>query len=146
MTNSANSQQNASDLLKSPLVTDPQTGQTFYAEPGCEPFDKVLALSTEYKDLAQYFPKDSDFMLTGIGGTATSTSYQIQITLPDGRQLSSAPLNAPNFVGNAQFPVEIWPPVRVPAGGKLGLYLKDTSGSQNTVQVVFYGVRLYRTR
>ena len=134
------------DLLKDPVVTDPKTGLAFYVEAGCEPFDKVLAASTEYKDLAQFFAKDSDFLWTGLGGSATSTSYQVQITLPDGRQLSSAPVNAANLVGNAQFPVAIWPAVRIPAGGKIGLYLKDTSNSQNTIQIVFYGVRLYRIR
>jgi len=132
------------DLLKDPIVTDPQ-GNQYYVEPGCEPLDKVLAASTEYKDLSQFVQKDSDFLWTGLGGSQ-SGEYLIQITLPDGRQLSSAPVRSSNLVGNAQFPVAIWPAVRIPAGGKLGIYLKDISAAPNTIQIVFYGVRLYRVR
>ncbi|MCC7497327.1 MAG: hypothetical protein IT160_07105 [Bryobacterales bacterium] len=116
----------------------------YYDEPGIATFDKVLAAGTEYGDLAQNFDKDADFYWTALSGTQTG-AYQVQFILPDGRNLSTSMINNANVIGTGQFPVPIWPTVLVPAGSKIGLRLKDTSGAQNTVQICFVGMRRYRS-
>src|SRR5574340_1440935 len=123
------------DLLKEPVLTDPTTQQQFYVEPGAEPFNVSLLASEEKKDLAQLFAKDSVFLWTGLVGTQTGT-YRVQFSLPDGRHLSSAPINNASIIGTGQFPVPIWPAVKVPAGGKIGIVsIQDTSVAANTIQI-----------
>jgi hypothetical protein len=135
------------DPLAQPYYQHPQTKEIFATEPGIEVFDLVLALNATQTDLSQTFPKDSAFLWTGLAGVATSTAYKIQIQKPDGRLLSSAAVRSANLIGTAQFPVPIFPAVYVPAGGRIGINsITDLSGAQNTIQIVFIGVRLYATR
>jgi len=134
------------ELLKPPIVTDPQTGERFYAEPAVEPFTVALLANQERRDLSQFFGRDCAFLWTGLAGNSTGV-YQTQFIIPpDNRLLSTAPVNNVNMVGTAQFPVPIWPAIKVPPGSRIGIYLLDTSGAGNTVQLVFYGVRLFRVR
>jgi hypothetical protein len=134
------------NLLASPVITDPSDGRQYYPEPGAEPFDVVLTTGQVKKDLSQYFPKDCQFLITALTGTQTG-AYSIQLILPDGKLLSSAALNNANLIGTGQFPVAVFPPVRVPAGGKVGInVITDLSAADNTVQIVFHGVRLYPLR
>jgi len=134
------------NALATPTITDPQTGIVYYVEAGAEPFDVVLTSGQELKDLSQYFPKDSLFLITGLAGTQTG-AYQIQLTLPDGKLLSSAAVRNANLVGTGQFPTVTWPPIKVPQGGKIGINaIKDLSGAGNTIQLVFQGVRLFPMR
>jgi len=133
------------DLLKLPRVTDPQTAYEYSVEPGPGVFDIVLTAAQEKKDLSQFFERDANFFWFGLHGNQTG-AYSIQITLPNGRLFSAAPINNANLIGTADSPVLIWPGQMVPAGGKLGLVVKDLSGAGNTIQIVFDGVRLYRVK
>jgi len=132
------------NLLADPTQTD-LDGSQYYPEAGLEPFDLVLTALQAKTDLSQYFGRDHDFLVTGLAGTQTG-SYKLQLILPDFRQLSTAQVNNSNLIGTAQFPVPIWPAIRVPAGGKIGINITDLSNAGNTIQIVFLGVRLYRTQ
>lgn len=134
------------DPLAQPTYTDPKTGAQFSAEPGVEIFDLVLGAGLTQTDLAQSFPRESAFLWTGLLGSSTG-AYQLQIQLPDGTLLTSASIRNANIVGTAQFPVPIFPSVKVPAGGRIGIpVITDLSAAQNTIQLVFVGVRLYPIR
>lgn len=134
------------DPLAQPTYTDPKTGAQFSAEPGVEVFDLVMTANQIQTDLAQSFPRDSSFLWTGLAGSSTST-YKLQIQLPDGTLLTSAQVKNANIVGTAQFPVPIFPAVQVPAGGQIKIpIITDLSGAGNTIQLVFLGVRLYPLR
>lgn len=130
-------------LLADPTITDP-SGQKFYPEPGAEPFNVTLVASETKNDLSLIFPRECDFLITGLAGVQTGT-YTVQFVLPNGRQLSTAKIANASMVGTAQFPVPIWPAIRVPRGGKIGINITDTSVAGNAIQIVFYGVRLYPT-
>ena len=133
------------DLLADPTITAPD-GSQWYPEPGFEPFDATLAADETKRDLAQFFGRDCHFLWTGLAGTSTGL-YSVQFVLPSGRLLSTAPVQSVNMIGTAQFPVPIWPPSKVPAGGKVGInLLTDLTSAENTVQILFAGVRLYSVR
>lgn len=134
------------DQLAQPFYQDPQTKELFVIEPGVEVFDLVMTADQTQTDLSQTFPKDSAFLWTGLAGASTG-AYKLQLQKPDGRLLSSAAVRNANLVGTAQFPVPIFPAVRVPAGGRIGINtITELSSSGNTIQLVFIGVRLYKTR
>lgn len=123
-----------------PLTAQP--ARHFYDEPCLQPFDRVLTASQVLNDLSQFFPKDADFIWTGLAGSQTG-AYSIQLMLPNGHLMSSAQIRNANIIGTAQFPVPIFPAVRVPAGGRIGINITDLSGSTNTVQIVFIGFLRY---
>lgn len=134
------------DQLAQPFYQDPQTKELFVIEPGVEVFDLVMTANQTQTDLSQTFPKDAAFLWIGLAGVSTG-AYKIQIQKPDGRLLSSAAVRNANIVGTAQFPVPIFPAVRVPPGGRIGINtITDLSAAGNTIQLVFIGVRLYKTR
>jgi hypothetical protein len=124
------------------VALTPPPAQAYYDEPCLEPFDRTLTGNQAVQNLAQYFSKDADFIWTGVAGSQTA-AYSVKFTLPNGRELSSAQIRNANIVGTAQFPVPIFPAVRVPAGGSIGIALTDLSGSSNTIQLVFIGFRRY---
>jgi len=132
-----------SGLGEAAVTQDPQATQQFYDEPASYPFDVTLTANQALKDLSQFFDRDSDFYWTGLVGTQTG-AYNLRLQLPSGRFLSSAPVKNTNLVGTAQFPVPIFPAVRVPGGGKIGIEVTDTSGAGNTIQLVFIGIRRFR--
>jgi hypothetical protein len=136
---------NQNDILADATMAD-ASGAQYYVEAGAEPFDLTLQANAESRDLSQYFAKDSTFLWTGVAGSQTGL-FQVQFQLPDGRLLSSAPVRNSNIIGTAQFPVPIWPAVRIGPNGKIGIAtIKDLSGAANTIQIVFLGVRVYLTR
>lgn len=129
------------DPLSQPIYTD-RDGRQYSLEAGVEVFDLVLALNDTQRDLSQSFPRESAFLWTGLSGVSTG-AYKLQVQLPDGRLLTSAAVRNQNIIGTAQFPVPIFPAIRVPAGGRIGIpTITDLSGAQNTIQIAFHGVRL----
>ncbi len=124
-------------------VTLPAPEQQFHEEPFEYVFNRVLQANEELVDLAQFIDADADFVLMALKGSQTG-AYEIRFQLPNGRYRSSARIRNANAVGTAQFPVPVFPAIVLPAGGKVGIDIKDLSNAQNTVQLVFVGVKRFR--
>ncbi len=122
----------------------PAPAPQVFEEPALYVFDKVLVANTEYLSQGLNVDGDADFILLGIAGNATSSSYQLRLKLKNGRPLSNAYVNAANLVGTAQFPVALPREIQFDASGQIGLDIKDTSGSSNTVQLIFIGVKRFK--
>ena len=129
-------------------VTMPQPGAPtraaeFFAEPADYVLDKVLTANQEALGQATQIDADSDFVLMAICGFSTST-YNLRIQGPNRRYLQSAYVRNTNLVGSANFPVAFLAELYYPAGSTISVDLKDTSGSGNTIQLMFRGFRRYR--
>jgi hypothetical protein len=89
---------------------------------------------------------DADFQLLMLMGTFTSSSLSIQVTegSAGGLAWQSAAVNILNFLGTAQnpFPAGMIPQL-MPKKRSYKVTTIDTSGSANTVQVDFWGYKLY---
>lgn len=96
-------------------------------------------------DLAQFIDGDSDFLLTAIYGRSTST-FTLNIRDASGRLIYSAEADSRNVIGTAQFPVPLRPALWYPAAGKIGISITDTSNAANEVEIVFAGIRRFKTR
>lgn len=105
-----------------------------------------VALTANQKLPAQRVPidRDSDFLLTGIHGTSTGT-YTINLRLPSGRMLSNNPVANANLVGTANQPTAIGPEPLYQATSVLTVDLVDTSGTGNTVELIFSGIRRFKS-
>jgi hypothetical protein len=119
--------------------------EQFTFESGFYELRKTLAANIEAKDLALFFDREMDVVWLALSGLSTG-AYEVQLTLPNGRLLSSAPLHNTCSIGSAAFPAELPHPEVVPAGGKVGAYLKDLSGAQNDIRIVFWCLRRLRQR
>jgi len=89
---------------------------------------------------------DSDFQLTMLMGTFTSALLSIQVSegSAGGLAWQSDPVNINNFLGTAQlpFPAGLIPQL-MPKKRSYKVTTIDTSGVANSVQVDFWGYKLY---
>lgn len=127
------------------LAEAPVQSSDVYEEMAAYVYNVTLSANQELLDQAIVVDSDSDFQWRKIAGSKTG-EYELRIRLPNGRYLSNLRIRAANLVGTAQFPVPVWPPVRVPAGGRIGVDLKDLSGASNSIQIVLMGVRQFPKR
>lgn len=90
--------------------------------------------------------RDADFLLVAINGSAAGT-YLINLQLPSGRQLASSPMQNANFISaDPQQPTAIGPPALYRAGSNgPSLYLQNTSGAPNAIELELSGIRRVRT-
>lgn len=117
----------------------------YYDEAGGYVFDYVLNANQIALGLSVPIDQDSDFIWMATYGTQTGT-YKVNFKTARGRQIFSSPVNSLNAIGTAQFPTVWEPAFTYNASGRIMLDLTDTSGAQNTVQLVFLGVRRFKTR
>jgi hypothetical protein len=117
----------------------------FVEEPANYVFNYTLTALQSVQRVPVNIDRDSDFMLTGINGSSTG-SYNLNFRLPSGRQIGSALVASTNLIGAANQPTSIGPPP-VYRAGSTGpeIDLTDTSNANNTLQIVFSGVRRLRT-
>ncbi len=86
---------------------------------------------------------DSDFLIVGLVGKQTGT-YKLNWRTGQGKAIANQLVSNANIVGRGEFPIRLVKPVIVPARGRLGVDLLDTSGATNTVELVYCGVKLFR--
>lgn len=113
-------------------------------EVGYYVYQTTLTALQKSPDLSQFIDGDSDFMLVSIHGSSTST-FKINIRNSGSKPLYSSAAMAVNVVGTAQLPVRVRPGLYYPAAGKIGIYLEDTSNASNAIELVFTGIRRFKS-
>jgi hypothetical protein len=98
---------------------------------------KAFAASTE-RDGSLVVPADGWRVRFGFGGGGYMSS--------GGQGSTNDRVRAELIAGTGQFPVPIWPHVRVPRGGKILFDLESTSGSSQAVHMRFIGALVYPSR
>lgn len=96
--------------------------------------DQVLALAT-----------DADFVWRALICDSQTGAYSIRFSDSQGYYLSNAMLPYTAFLyGTTPLPYPVSPELVLPAGGRIGIDIQDLSGSGNTVELLFRGVKRYR--
>lgn len=113
-------------------------------EPGHYVFKRSLLASEKAPNLRQPIDGDSDFVLTAIYGRSTGT-FTLNISDRAGKPIYSAEADSRNVMGTAQFPVPIRPALWFPAGGQISISATDTSAAPNDLEIVFQGIKRFRT-
>lgn len=90
--------------------------------------------------------RDADFLLSGVMITsATSPLAQIQFADSQGQLMSNDYIGLGAFLqGGLPVPYAIVPWRIFPAGGRILINAQDLSGVDNTVQLVFKGIKRFR--
>jgi hypothetical protein len=106
----------------------------------------TLTANQEIRGAVVSLDMDADFLLMGlIISTFTSINFQLQLFDNQQQNLSSDYVYAAAYlVGGIQVPFAFVPGRIFPAGGRIGINIKDTSGADNTIQLAFRGVKRYR--
>ena len=87
---------------------------------------------------------DADFAIRAIYVSVATGSFAIRLSDSQGYYLSNGLVASGNLLGDAASPFPVWPEILIPASGRIGIDITDTSGAPNTVEIVFRGVKRYR--
>jgi hypothetical protein len=139
-------QQEDQDIMTPTDSSSPANQPTYVEEPAIYYFQKSLAALTHYDSVAVNIDRDTDFLLTGINGSSTTTNYTLNLRLPSGRLLSSAEMLASDFIGTPNQPTAIGPPP-IYRAGSVGpqLNLTNLDNAVNNINISFSGIRRVRT-
>lgn len=119
--------------------------QTYGYEPAIYAFQIVMTANQKLNAQKVPIDPDSDFLLRGVHGSSTG-GYTVNMRLPRGNNISNAAIQNGNFVGTASQPAPIGPsPVYLANGIGPAVDLVETSGATNTIEIIFSGVRRYKT-
>ncbi len=121
-----------------------ETANAPYEEAGDYVFKRTLQANDHFNDLSQFVDKDSDFVWLATSATSTG-AFSVQFRNPGNRALSSSEEQAANCVGTGQFPVPWLKPIEYPAGSRIGISITNLTGVVNDVEIVFKGIKRYRT-
>jgi hypothetical protein len=88
--------------------------------------------------------QDADFEWVFTVGTRTSPLADVDIKDgATGRSLNSAPVNVDNFFGTAQLPFPLVEPYIIARSTAINFVFRESSGVQNTIQLVLRGYKLF---
>jgi hypothetical protein len=118
---------------------------TYVEEPAFYPFTIELTANEKVSDVAVPIDRDSDFLLTGLNGSSDG-AYTLNFRLPSGRQVSTAEILNTDLLGTANQPTAVGPPPIYRAGSNgPQLSLTDLSNANNSIIIIFSGIRRIRT-
>lgn len=88
---------------------------------------------------------DADFIWRAIKLTQFTGAFVYRFSDSQGYYFSNAMLVHLNLLyGGVAVPFPVFPELALPAGGRIGIDIQDTSGAPNNVTILFVGVKRYR--
>lgn len=108
------------------------------------PYDVVLTSLQSLPDQAKTVDVDADFIWRGIVAQNQTGPYIVRFSDSQGYFISQGYISNATLLGDPASPFIIFPDIVIPAGGRIGIDIADTSGNPNTIQILFRGVKRYR--
>jgi hypothetical protein len=108
------------------------------------PYDVTLTANQVLLGQAISTTNDADFAWRAIIIASATGSFSIKFYDSQSFALSNSPVASANLVGDASSPWPVFPEILIPAGGRIGIDIQDTSGSGNTIELLCRGVKRYR--
>jgi hypothetical protein len=105
-----------------------------------------LTANASLRDQSVSITNDADFIVRAMVLNYSTGSFNIRISDSQGQYLSNGMIVSANLIGDAASPYPIFPELIIPAGGRIGIDIQDTSGNPNTVEILFRGVKRYRIK
>lgn len=119
-----------------------QQQQQFVDAPYTYVFNYTVPADETVTNLLVSLDRDADFILLAVQIIFyTSASLAVQFSDNQGQNLSNDLINVAAF---GQGPFAFVPGRIFAAGGKIGIVLQDSSGSDNSIQIAFRGIKRYR--
>lgn len=108
------------------------------------PYDVVLNASQFLRDQSISTTNDADFAWRALVIALATGSFNVRFADSQGFYLSNGMIASANLIGDAASPYPVFPEILIPAGGRIGIDIQDTSGQQNTIEILCRGVKRYR--
>lgn len=102
----------------------------------------LTANQTLFDEVVSIFP-EADFAWRGLIFTAGGL-FSVRFQDGQGYYLSSGLVFSSNLPNTAGDPFPWFPEVLYPANGRIQLDIRDDSGEENTIQIIFVGANRYR--
>jgi hypothetical protein len=107
-------------------------------------YDVVLTPLQPLYDQSIQTTNDSDFAWRALILAFATGPFKIRFSDSQGFYLSNGYIASANVIGDAASPYPIFPEILIPAGGKIGVDIQDTSNATNTIEILARGVKRYR--
>jgi hypothetical protein len=107
-------------------------------------YDVILTASQLLNNQSVSTTNDADFVIRAIVIASSTGAFNIRLYDSQGYALSNSLIANANIQGDAASPYPIFPEIIIPAGGRIGIDIQDSSGSGNTIEILFRGVKRYR--
>jgi hypothetical protein len=108
------------------------------------PYDVTLTGSQLLDNQAISTTNDADFAWRGIVIASYTGAFNVRFYDSQGYALSNGFIASANIIADAASPFPVFPEILIPAGGKIGIDIQDTSGAGNTIEILCRGVKRYR--
>lgn len=108
------------------------------------PFDIVLAANEDNANAGRDVPTDADFIWRATIANKQTGEYSVQFADSQGYQFSNGLIHRINISATAIAPSVNGHEIAIPAGGSIGIHIKDLSAATNTIQILFLGVKRYK--
>lgn len=108
------------------------------------PYDVTLTASQFLRDQSISTTNDADFAWRAIVIAFATGAFNIRFADSQGFYLSNGMIASANLIGDAASPYPVFPEILIPAGGRIGIDIQDTSVAGNTIQLLCRGVKRYR--
>lgn len=137
-------------LTNNPLAPDSQNGMQTTAPPKCVDvafdyiYDVTLTALQFLQNQSLVTTNDADFLWCATVINVASGSFNIRFSDSQGYYLSNSLVASANILGDASSPDPVFPGIFIPAGGRIGIDIQDSSNSNNTIQIAFRGWKRYR--
>ena len=107
------------------------------------PYDVPLTGSASLTDVIKT-DTDADFQLCAIlPNVYTSIQYSMQVNVNGVYYMSEYPILAGNLVSDPAAPAPVLGKFVIPRGANINLAFVELSGSDNTIEIIFRGLKLY---
>jgi hypothetical protein len=108
------------------------------------PYDVVLTALQFLRDQSISTTNDADFAWRAIVIALATGAFNVRFSDSQGFYLSNGMIAFANLIGDAASPYPVFPEILIPAGGRIGIDIQDTSNAQNTIEILCRGVKRYR--
>ena len=107
-------------------------------------YDVVLTALQFLRDQTVSTTNDADFAWRAIVIAYSTGTFNVRFADSQGYYLSNGMIVSANLQGDAASPYPIFPEILIPAGGRIGIDIQDTSNAGNTIELLMRGVKRYR--
>jgi hypothetical protein len=108
------------------------------------PFDYTLTANQDVDGLARDVPTDADFIWRATIANVQTGEYMVLFKDSQGYEFSNGLIHRINISATAIAPSVNGHEIVIPAGGQIGIHLKDLSAAPNTIEILFLGVKRYK--
>lgn len=109
------------------------------------PYDVTLTANQFLRDQTISTTNDADFAWRAVVIAFSTGAFNVRFADSQGYYLSNGMIVSANLQGDAASPYPVFPEILIPAGGRIGIDIQDTSNNTNVIELLCRGVKRYRT-